>query len=74
MARCTLIEGFPVAMLTSIATNVRSEANRRNSAKVDKRIDAVLLPIEPDMHFFTHYTANLFDTTRTTSLNTLRLI
>jgi hypothetical protein len=74
MARCTLIEAFSTAMLTSIATNVRSEVNRRNSAKADRRIDAVLPPIEPDMHFFTHYTANLFDTTQTTSLNILRLI
>jgi hypothetical protein len=74
MARCMLIELFSIAMLTFIATNERSEVNRKNSAKVDKHIDAVLLPTEPGMRFSTHYMANLFDTTPTTSSNTSHLI
>jgi hypothetical protein len=51
--------------------NVLSEANRRILAKVDKPIDAVLQLTEPDTPFCTHFMANLFDTTQTTSLNTL---
>jgi hypothetical protein len=61
-------------MLTSIATNERSEVNRRNLGKVDKHIDAVLPPIELGMPFSTRYTVNLFDTTPTTLSNTLHSI
>jgi hypothetical protein len=58
-------------MLTfTLVINVLSEVNRRILAKVDRPIDAVLPLTELDTPFCTHFTANLFDTTQTTSLNT----
>ena len=60
-----------MAVLTFTATSVLSVVNLKSMARVDKHIDAALLLIEPDMPFFTHSTANLFDTTQITLSNTL---
>lgn len=43
--------------------------SRSSTAKVAKRIVAARLPTEQVMRFYTLSTDNLFDTTRTTSLN-----
>jgi hypothetical protein len=55
-------------------TNVHLVVNRRNSERVDKHTDVVLLPTEPDTLFYTLSTVNPYVTTQTTSLNTSRSI
>lgn len=58
------------AVLTFVVINVLSVASHKSMEKVDKHIDAVLPLIELDTLFFTHFTVNLSDTTRTTLSNT----
>ena len=57
-------------ILTFPATNVLSVVNHKNSARADKHIDAVLLPIELDTPYYTRFTVNLSDITQITSSNT----
>lgn len=71
MARCKQNLNIQVGLLTSSATNVLSEVNRKSSERVDKHTDAVLLLIELDMPSFTLYTVNLSDTTQITLSNIL---
>lgn len=60
-------------ILTSAVTKGLLVVNHKSMERVDRHIDAVLLRIELGMLSFTRFTANLCDTTRTTSSNTLHL-
>ena len=56
-------------MLTIPVINVLLEVNHRILGREDKHTDAVLQLTEPDTLFSILFTANLFDTTQTISLN-----
>jgi hypothetical protein len=58
-------------MLTSVATNVHSEVNRKSSERVDKHTDAALQLIELDTLSSTPSTVNLSDITQITLSNIL---
>lgn len=65
---------FSRVRLTLAVTNVLSEANRRILEREDRPTDVVPLLTELDMPCFTHFMANLSDTTRISSSSTSRLI